>query len=162
MPKLVAHYEAWCQAQKRVVRMDHPRNLSLPVIEADDSAHRLLMIEHLRGNYLDHSFRRNDFNRCRLMIRNELTEIQKKKQVELRAALGDKEAAAALAIKIEEEKEAAAAAAAAALVKEEKGEEEKEEAAESDEEYSPSSSKKKGKRGGKGGGAGGSKKKAKK
>lgn len=93
LPRLQKLYDGWARIRKRVARLESPRDFPLHDILADQSHQRWLLIENLRGRFLDENLGRPDLNKTRDIVRNELTAVQKKKRDELRILCGDAVAA---------------------------------------------------------------------
>lgn len=82
-------YERWADAQQEVPRLTAPLDLRPSSILGDDCVHRWVMLELLRGNYLDEEFRRPELNKMRDHIKNGLSPAQKKLRDKFRVACGD-------------------------------------------------------------------------
>lgn len=61
LPRLTRLYTLWAEKQQKVVRIDTAGPLPLDKIRQDVSHHRWLMLEMLRGNFLDARFRKKEY-----------------------------------------------------------------------------------------------------
>lgn len=89
IPRCVAQYERWSEAQTKLLRLAGPAEVRLPLVLGDNSCHRYIMLELLRGKYLEDDLQRPELNTMRDLIKNGLTPLQKQKRDKFRIACGD-------------------------------------------------------------------------